>query len=104
MDVEKAVLEFLGKYGSIREQDVLRYVKNKFGYSDRGIKKLIQRMEMEKDPKKKIFRIVIVELKPPAVYLSAKEYVPHEILKEMIRARAQVQAAELRAYAGGERT
>lgn len=96
MDVEKAVLDYLSEYGDTKESDLVRFVVNEFSYSKRGSKKLIARLEKQE----KIFRIVHSRLRPPSVYYSIKEYIPNEILKEMIRAEATVQAAEYEALSG----
>jgi hypothetical protein len=99
MDVEEAVPDYLFEYGDTKASDLLCYVRNEFGYSLRGAKKLIARLEK----KGKIFRIVHSKLRPPGVYYSAKEHIPNEILKEMIRANAKVQSAEAEALGKSER-
>lgn len=87
----------MAEYGSTKESDLVGYIRHRFHYSDRGAKKLVARLE----DKKKIFRIVHVKLRPPAVYFSAKQYVSLELRKELIRAQAKVQAAEARAREDG---
>jgi predicted transcriptional regulator len=96
MDVEQAVMEYLGEFGNTKESDILAYVRREFKFSDSGAKKLIDRMEQ----RHQIFRVVHTKLHPPGVYLTAKEYIPLEIRKELIRAEAQVGAAEWNAFGG----
>ena len=99
MDIEEEIIMYLYEYGNAKESDIIGYGKQKFSYSSRGMKKVIDRMERNG----KIYRVVHAKLKPPGVYLSLKEHVPLEIQKELIRAQAEVRKAELSAYAHGER-
>lgn len=94
--VEEGVLQYLSEFSDTREADILQYIVNEHEYSKRGAKKLIKRMEKDK----RIFRIVHVKLRPPAVYYSSEKYIPLEIQKELIRAEAQIKAAEFMAYQG----
>jgi len=93
VDAEKAVLEYLAEFGDTRETDLIQFIVNEFNYSKRGSKKLIARLEKQE----KIFRVIHVKLRPPAVYYSVEEYIPLEIQKELIKAQAKIQAAELEA-------
>ena len=99
MTVEQTVKEYLAEYGNTKESDLIRFLKNELGYSDRGIKKLLVRLE----DNNLIFRVVHAKIRPPAVYYSVEEYIPLEIQKERIRAKAQFQAAEIAAYGAMER-
>jgi hypothetical protein len=94
LNPETAVLEYLGEYGNTRENDLLRLIERECSLSNRGSKKVLERLE----DKKQIFRIVHVKLRPPAVYFSAREYIPIELKKEIIKANAQMKAAEYMAY------
>lgn len=91
---EKTVLDYLYEFGNTRENDLLRIIEAECGYSKRGCKKVLERLER----KKKIFRIVHVKLRPPAVYFSRKKHMPLElqkaIIQEKIRAQAQIESAE----------
>jgi len=99
VDIEEEIAIYLYEYGNTKESDIISYGRQKFSYSSRGMKKVIDRMERDG----KIHRVVHVKLKPPGVYLSIKEHVPLEIKKEHIRAQTEVRKAELTAYAHGER-
>jgi hypothetical protein len=99
-NAERTVLEYLSEFGDTRESDLIQFIMNELGYSKRGAIKLLHRLEEKKNKKEKIFRVVHTKLRPPAVYYSTTEYVPLEIQKELIRAQAEVKAAELAAYAG----
>ncbi len=99
MDVEEEIRSYLYEYGNTKESDIISYGKQEFSYSQRGMKKVLGRMERDG----KIYRVVHAKLKPPAVYLSLGEHTPIEIQKEVIRQKAEVMKAELSAYAQSER-
>jgi hypothetical protein len=91
LDPETVTLEYLGEYGNTRENDLLKFIERECHLSSRGSKKVLARLE----DRRKIFRVVHVKLRPPAVYFSAEPYIPLEIQKELIRAQAEVKSAEL---------
>ena len=95
--LDSAILDYLYEFGNTREADLIKALKNDFAV--RTIKNHLKRLEDDGD----IHPIYHTKLRPIAVYYSLKEkHIPLEIQKELIRARAQVEAAELHAYAGGE--
>lgn len=93
VDIGTGIQDYLYEYGDTREQDLINYGKYELG-SERGVKKALLRLEKHK----RIFRIVHTKLRPPAVYYSIREYIPKDVLKEMIKANAKIQAAEYEAY------
>jgi hypothetical protein len=74
VDAEQSALDYLSEFGNTRESDLLHHIQSQFKYSPRGSKKLVSRLENQQ----KIHRVVHSKLKPPAVYLSLKDYVPLE--------------------------
>jgi|UniRef100_A0A7C4Y6B8 DNA-binding HxlR family transcriptional regulator len=99
MDIEEKISEYLFEYGNTKESDLIGYLQKECGFSDRHIKKVIDKMEKEG----KIHRVVHREMKPPSVYLSLHEHIPLEIAKELIRASAEIRKAEFEAISKGER-
>lgn len=83
MDVEQAVLAYLTEFGNTRESDLLKYIQKhtQRAYSESGSKKVLERMTAEG----KVFRVVHTKLRPPGVYLSLKEQISPELLKELLK-------------------
>jgi len=95
--LDSAILDYLHEFGNTREADLIKALKTDF--AERTIKNHLKTLEKDE----KIHPIYHTKLRPIAVYYSLREqHIPLELQKELIRARAQVHAAELRAYAGGE--
>jgi hypothetical protein len=90
---EESVLTYLYEFGNTRENDLLKIIEAECGYSTRGSKKVLERLENQK----KIFRVVHIKLRPPAVYFSRKKHMPLElqkvIIQEKMRAEAQIESA-----------
>jgi len=83
---EKIVLSYLYQFGSTRENDLLSLIVRECGFSKRGSKKALDRLEKNK----KIYRIVHEKLRPPGVYFRIEKYTPTEIKKEWIRQNAEI--------------
>ena len=95
MEIEELITEYLFEYGNTKQSDLIAYVKNQTGISERRIKTIIGKLEK----KGKIFRVIHIKLKPVSVYYSLKEHLPLEILKELIRAGVELKKAEFDYYA-----
>lgn len=95
MEVNEAIANYLFEYGNTKRADLVSYIKEQFGYSDKQIRKILHKLETQG----KIFRVVHDKLKPPAIYYSLKEHMPLEIQKELLRSATELKKAELDYYA-----
>lgn len=95
INIEEEALCYLVEYGDTREADMVKYLKQVSGLSERVIRTHIAKMLK----KEKIREIVHVKLKPRAVYLTRSKHMPLEIQKELIRADTEFTKAEFDYYA-----
>jgi hypothetical protein len=72
-----------------RESDLLKYIQKNMEFSEQGGKKVIGRLEKED----KVLHAIHNRLKTPGVYISVKEHISQELLREMIRALPEMQKA-----------
>jgi hypothetical protein len=79
MKAEDEMLYYLDKYGNTRECDLLDYCMQVLSQAYEKMKKTVDRMVVEE----KIFRIVHNKLDPPQVYLSLKEPLPPESVRDL---------------------
>jgi len=88
--LEKKIISYLTKYGNTRESDLNNYGREQFNLPSKTMKRAIDRMAVRGE----IHRIVHNKLRPPEVYISLKEPLPPETLRNIIEFNVSEAASE----------